>query len=223
MRITNREFDFVIEADENTSVSIVCENPKIFYEMIEDSIKLIKSNESNWVISEKDGSRIDSKQIDVIVSPFCFDINSKRLLGNVQKEIETCIYENFIEEIDYINNAFIRILEDISLRLSYEIDYNIECDVKDLIKIYDLKLSYESSSLLGKLSIYIKLLAMSLNVKLLFLVDIKRYLTAHEILILYKEARYWKIQLVIMESRFIDKLENEKVIIIDMDRCIIEL
>lgn len=168
MRITNREFDFVIEADENTSVSIVCENPKIFYEMIEDSIKLIKSNESNWVISEKDGSRIDSKQIDVIVSPFCFDINSKRLLGNVQKEIETCIYENFIEEIDYINNAFIRILEDISLRLSYEIDYNIECDVKDLIKIYDLKLSYESSSLLGKLSIYIKLLAMSLNVKLLF-------------------------------------------------------
>lgn len=223
MRITNREFDFVIEADENTSVSIVCENPKIFYEMIEDSIKLIKSNESNWVISEKDGSRIDSKQIDVIVSPFCFDINSKRLLGNVQKEIETCIYENFIEEIDYINNAFIRILEDISLRLSYEIDYNIECDVKDLIKIYDLKLSYESSSLLGKLSIYIKLLAMSLNVKLLFLVDIKRYLTAHEILNLYKEARYWKIQLVIMESRFIDKLENEKVIIIDMDRCIIEL
>ena len=223
MRITNREFDFVIEADENTSVSIVCENPKIFYEMIEDSIKLIKSNESNWVISEKDGSRIDSKQIDVIVSQFCFDINSKRLLGNVQKEIETCIYENFIEEIDYINNAFIRILEDISLRLSYEIDYNIECDVKDLIKIYDLKLSYESSSLLGKLSIYIKLLAMSLNVKLLFLVDIKRYLTAHEILILYKEARYWKIQLVIMESRFIDKLENEKVIIIDMDRCIIEL
>lgn len=223
MRITNRELDFVIEADENTSVSIVCENPKIFYEMIEDSIKLIKSNESNWVISEKDGSRIDSKQIDVIVSPFCFDINSKRLLGNVQKEIETCIYENFIEEIDYINNAFIRILEDISLRLSYEIDYNIECDVKDLIKIYDLKLSYESSSLLGKLSIYIKLLAMSLNVKLLFLVDIKRYLTAHEILILYKEARYWKIQLVIMESRFIDKLENEKVIIIDMDRCIIEL
>ncbi len=223
MRITNREFDFVIEADENTSVSIVCENPKIFYEMIEDSIKLIKSNESNWVISEKDGSRIDSKQIDVIVSPFCFDINSKRLLGNVQKEIETCIYENFIEEIDYINNAFIRILEGISLRLSYEIDYNIECDVKDLIKIYDLKLSYESSSLLGKLSIYIKLLAMSLNVKLLFLVDIKRYLTAHEILILYKEARYWKIQLVIMESRFIDKLENEKVIIIDMDRCIIEL
>lgn len=223
MRITNREFDFVIEADENTSVSIVCENPKIFYEMIEDSIKLIKSNESNWVISEKDGSRIDSKQIDVIVSPFCFDINSKRLLGNVQKEIETCIYENFIEEIDYINNAFIRILEDISLRLSYEIDYNIECDVKDLIKIYDLKLSYESGSLLGKLSIYIKLLAMSLNVKLLFLVDIKRYLTAHEILILYKEARYWKIQLVIMESRFIDKLENEKVIIIDMDRCIIEL
>lgn len=223
MRITNREFDFVIEVDENTSVSIVCENPKIFYEMIEDSIKLIKSNESNWVISEKDGSRIDSKQIDVIVSPFCFDINSKRLLGNVQKEIETCIYENFIEEIDYINNAFIRILEDISLRLSYEIDYNIECDVKDLIKIYDLKLSYESSSLLGKLSIYIKLLAMSLNVKLLFLVDIKRYLTAHEILNLYKEARYWKIQLVIMESRFIDKLENEKVIIIDMDRCIIEL
>ena len=223
MRITNRAFDFVIEADENTSISIVCEDPKVFYEMIEDSIKLIKSNESNWGISEKDGSRIDSKHIDIIVSPFCFDINSKRLLGNVQKEIEACIYENFIEEISYINNTFVSILEDISVKLSYEIDYNIECDVKDLIKTYDLKLSYKSGSLLEKLSIYIKLIAMSCNIQLLFLVDIKRYLTVHEISNLYKEARYWKIQLVIIESRFVDKLENEKVTIIDMDRCIIEL
>lgn len=223
MRITNRAFDFVIEADENTSISIVCENPKVFYEMIEDSIKLFKSNESNWIISEKDGTRIDSKQIDIIVSPFCFDINSKRLLGNVQKEIETCIYENFTEGISHINNTFVRILEDISVKLSYEIDYNIECDVKDLIKIYDLKLNYESSSLLEKLSIYIKLVAMAFNVQVLFLVDIRRYLTEYEVLALYKEARYWKIQLVIIESRFVDKLENEKVIIIDRDRCIIEI
>ena len=223
MRITNREFDFVIEADENTSISVVCENPKVFYEIIDDSIKLFQSNESNWIISEKDGTRIDSKQIDIIVSPFCFDINSKRLLGNVQKEIEACIYENFTEEISYINNTFVRILEDISVKLSYEIDYNIECDVKDLIKIYDLKLNYESGSLLEKLSIYIKLVAMAFNMQVLFLVDIKRYLTEYEILTLYKEARYWKIQLVIIESRFICKLENEKVIIIDMDKCIIEL
>ena len=135
MRITNRAFDFVIEADENTSISIVCENPKVFY----------------------------------------------------------------------------------------EIDYNIECDVKDLIKIYNLKLNYESSSLLEKLSIYIKLVAMAFNLQILFLVDIRRYLTEYEVLALYKEARYWKIQLVIIESRFVDKLENEKVIIIDRDRCIIEI
>lgn len=92
-----------------------------------------------------------------------------------------------------------------------------------MIKIYNLKLNYESSSLLEKLSIYIKLVAMAFNLQILFLVDIRRYLTEYEVLALYKEARYWKIQLVIIESRFVDKLENEKVIIIDRDRCIIEI
>lgn len=223
MIITNRIFDFAINVDENTIASIVCENPKALYEMMDDLIGMFNFHESSWIISENDGERIDVNKLELILNPFYIEINSKKLLGKVYKEIEDCITGYFLEEMSNINNIFVGIMDSVSKKLSYDIDFNFECNSKDILKIYNVKLHSESCSLLEKLSVYIKLISTALNAKCLFMMDIKRYLSEEEILTLYKEARYWKVHLVLIESKFERKLENEKTIIIDKDRCIIRL
>ena len=60
------------------------------------------------------------------------------------------------------------------------------------------------------------------GIKVVCLVNIKDYLSDEEILELYLNANYNKIHIVLVESREAKVLSNEKICIIDKDKCIIK-
>lgn len=223
MRLANTTFDFVINLHENTVASIVCENPSVFQELIVNLRNLFYEEKSCWILSEKNGERIKTNKMDVIYSPFCFEINTTKFLNKVHKDLVDIINNELFEQQQNISKEFLELIDLASNKLSYCIEIQPECNVKDILKAYSVVLEEGYGSLLEKLVTYIKLSASIHQSKCLFLIDIKRYLTKKEVIDLYQEAFYQKLYLILIESKYEEKLENENVVIIDKQKCVIRL
>lgn len=70
---------------------------------------------------------------------------------------------------------------------------------------------------------YMKLLQSLCRVKVLFLVNIKLFLSDEQMMLLYKEANYINLQIILIEHIQKNRISEEKIVIIDRDNCIIDL
>ena len=87
--------------------------------------------------------------------------------------------------------------------------------------LYGVKIENETETVLDGLIEYIKILSQMMFVPILFLVNIKSYLSKEEVLELYKMARYHKVHLVLLESIEREIIDFEQLFIIDKDLCLI--
>ena len=53
--------------------------------------------------------------------------------------------------------------------------------------------------------------------------DKKTYLSKTELLYLYQEALYQKVHLILLEAALTEQIEYEKIVIIDADKCVINI
>jgi CRISPR-associated protein Csn2 len=109
--------------------------------------------------------------------------------------------------IEYRSNV------DISLSVSEDLD------VISLLKLFDVKIETNYNSLIEKLINYINILCSIKKIDILFLVNIKSYLSEENINELYKHCFYNKINLFLLESSLNYSLPCEKTVLIDKDLC----
>jgi len=149
-------------------------------------------------------------------------LNSKKILGSALKDIEASICENYFDKFQEINTDILNLLDQAILDLPYDISFDCIKDIKDVIKICDITFQEKQLSLLEKITDYIKLESKILKLKCIIFVNLHRFLDDDEIMLLYKEAFYQKVQLIMIESHEITKKSCERVHIIDRSQCIIE-
>ena len=114
-------------------------------------------------------------------------------------------------------------LEKISSELAYDaISYELNLDTTKLLKLYDVKINLEYSSLVEKLIEYIKIMSLLLKKYVIILVNIKSYLSGIEISKLKKMALYYKVNLFLIDNIEGQIQEDDVVYIIDGDNCIIK-
>lgn len=106
--------------------------------------------------------------------------------------------------------------------LDYDLDYSDSLEVKDFLKIMNLHFADDAESLLEKLIDYVQLLHEVLQVRLFIFINIRSYLSTEGLQQLYKQVFYNKGFILLIENNdnFIRE-DNEEVMIIDKDHCII--
>lgn len=181
-----------------------------------------KKSDSTILLIENDGEDIPSAKYELITSPFIINLNSKKILGSALKDIEASICENYFDKFQEINTDILNLLDQAILDLPYDISFDCIKDIKDVIKICDITFQEKQLSLLEKITDYIKLESKILKLKCIIFVNLHRFLDDDEIMLLYKEAFYQKVQLIMIESHEITKKSCERVHIIDRSQCIIE-
>lgn len=87
----------------------------------------------------------------------------------------------------------------------------------------DITINTQDVEFLERIVEYMKLLQSLCKIKVLFLVNIKLYLTDEQMILLYREAEYINLQLVLIEHIMKSTIFEEKVVVIDKDDCIINL
>ena len=220
MKIVNARYGIDIELPEERIAVRIIENKLAMREIVHSIWEQCDGSEGEFVLSEDKVLKI-GKVCHSILNPFCIDFNNKKIISTLYGEMSNAA-EEYIQEKAELNSGVINILDKVSLALGYSgLEYNYDFAWNDLFKVYGVKLSIEYDSLLEKLVEYIKLMSKLCGIQVVFLVNIKLFLSNEELLELYSAACYNKVRLVLIEGNEQEKLEKERLYIIDKDNCFI--
>lgn len=224
MKLVHPDFFFQIELSETKVTNIIIESPDVFESMLNELYNQTLGNEGKWVLSNNSTPIEIKKYSEIILNPFNLDINNKRLLAKLYENIKnnatkTDLYIKWIELYPKVSEVLDELIED----FDYNFEYDDEIEIKELLKLVNLRLNIETSDSLEKMIDYMNLHNSILETKLFILVNIHSFYTQDKLKYLYEQAFYKKYYLLLLECKAADTVEIlEKRYIIDKDGCVID-
>ena len=223
MKLVHPDFLFQIKFEENKVTNIIIESPTIFEKIIGDLYSLVLGKEGMWVLSEDSVPMEMKKHSEIILNPFNLDINNKRILGKLYENIKN----NAIRSELYIKwkqmyPHIMEVVEAFIEEFDYSLEYDDEIEIKDLLKLLNLRFIVDSTDTLEKMIDYMNLHSSMLGTKLFVLVNIKSFYGEEKLKFLYEQAFYKKYNLLLIENKEYGKRNNNEIrYIIDKDGCVI--
>ncbi len=217
MNLKINYFDNNIKIENDYVQVIEIENKKTFYHLVSDLYKIKNDEKLDEVFFYDDNNQEINmyNKVDLYVNFFDIDLNSKKNLNALNKNIINSLTDNVKEEI--LNNfkklakSFTKILSDIDLPLSL----NDNITVEDIIKLLKISIN-KTDELLNNLLLIIDLEKVLKMNEILFFINLKQYLSQEELIEFYKYAIYNEIKIVLVDSQSYGiKLDYEKKLIID--------
>lgn len=217
MNLKINYFDNNIKIENDNIQVIEIENKKTFYRLVSDLYKIKNDEKLDEVFFYDDNNQEINmyNKVDLYVNFFDIDLNSKKNLNILNKNIINSLTDNVKEEIlnsfKKLSRSFTKILSDIDLPLSL----NDNVTVDDIIKLLKISIN-KTDDLLNNLLLLIDLEKVLKINEILFFINLKQYLSQEELIEFYKYAIYNEIKIVLVDSQSYGiKLDYEKKLIID--------
>lgn len=217
MNLKINYFDNNIKIENDYIQVIEIENKKTFYRLVSDLYKIKNDEKLDEVFFYDDNNQEINmyNKVDLYVNFFDIDLNSKKNLNILNKNIINSLTDNVKEEIlnnfKKLSKSFTKILSDIDLPLSL----NDNITVDDIIKLLKISIN-KTDDLLDNLLLLIDLEKVLKINEILFFINLKQYLSQEELIEFYKYAIYNEIKIVLVDSQSYGiKLDYEKKLIID--------
>jgi len=223
MRLSCFEYGIDIFFDENCVNVLVLENPKVYTEVLNKLLLQISGEEQGWQFSYENRDMSMGKNISVIHSPFLLELNSKKNLTFLYKELRIVSDDCFGDKMGAVNSVIVDYLDILSNRISYPIDFNIDLDVSELFKMYNVHFDFQEIDLLEKVLNYMQLEKTLCGTKLIVFINFKSFFDKEQIREIYKSSFYNKLSILMIESDKKDCIDVERYCIIDKDKCLIQV
>lgn len=221
MILNNEKYGLSIKIYENEIISLIIENPEYMRDMVSDLLKQSDGESGNFILyNDKEGIRID-KNIYIIFNPFIIDFNDKKILEKIYEELRP--YANdLVEEKFVISKSIIDAMDKILIENSYQgLIYNDDFEWKDLFKIIKLRIEENELTFIEKISEFMKILTLIGRYKIIIFINISSYVNDNELEKLVEMARYYKLNLLIVDN-IESKYKFDRTYILDSDMCIVE-
>lgn len=222
MRIIYAKYGIDLCLEENKITTIVIENPLVMSEVIRDISRQVNGEDGEWILSEQDKIFSIEKSSQFINNPLMVNSNEKRILTRLYKELfeqaNTLMYEEYTQINSYIVSFLVRLLDTVP----YHLDMEMDMDLTGILKLYGVKMESDGVGVLEVLIDYLRALSSICNIHVIWILNVKQFLTVEEVQQLYEFCFYEKILLINLEGQKNYNLEHEKCVIIDKDLCIID-
>ena len=222
MRLSYFSYGIDILMEENMVNVLVVENQQVYTELIDALIIQSAGSEGNWQLSDGDKDLTIGKSISLVHTPFMLELNSKKNLNYLYKELQTISEEYAYENLSVINSYIVTYLDKISQKIPYQIDYNLELEPTQLFKQYDVHLDLDGVTLFEKVLNYIQLEKILCNTKLIIFFNLRAFFSDEQIEEVYKTANYNKMYIFLLETQKRNSIDGEKYCIIDSDKGLIK-
>ena len=221
MKMASQELDRAIVFQENQVNELIIENAGLFQRFIRQILQQIEDDsESSIYLTEGEKILSWEKNVEIIINPFCLDINQKKLLNRLYQNMSNIVQEKgYYLKLNELSAEIISLLTEIEFDGDISLNYAMNIEPVQIFKMMDVKIETEGKTLLEKLTEYIKMVSELLQYKLIILVNIKSYLNEEEINSLYQTVHYAKVYLLLIENLERETLLKENRIIIDNDMC----
>lgn len=223
MRIIYPDFSLDCNLKQGEPFVFVIENPSIYTEIVSDLWN--QNMGQNGILRLLDGEKEKSfaKDVCLIMNPLAVDCNERKILNKLFDGMTKTMNQSFLMENTRINSEIVNYLDKILDSEPFHLEMNVEMDFTGLLKLYNVHLEYEGSSLLEKLSDYIRLTHQICRIKLFIFVGLKAFLKEEELEEFYNLTQYEEVELLLIESTSHTLISNEAGLIIDIDQCVINI
>ena len=223
MRIIYSKYGIDLYLVENKITTIVIENPSVMSKVIRDISRQVNGEDGEWVLSEQDKIFSVEKSSMFLDNPLMVNSNEKRILTRLYKELSEQANTLMYEEYTQINSYIVSFLEKLLDTVPYHLDMEVDMNLTGMLKLYGVKMESDGVSVLEVLIDYLRALSSICNIHVVFILNIKQFLTIEEVQQLYEFCFYEKMYLINLEGQKNYNLEQEKCVIIDKDLCIIDV
>lgn len=222
MKLVHPMWNNPIEFEENIIPILVVENHILFRQYVEMLLMQSLKDEGLFVLSEADQILNISKTLDVICDPFHIDINDRKIIT----KLYTALSENMLNENLYLQTAEIKIqllqyIQSVLDEVEEELVYEQNIEPSGILKLLNVHFQ-EEMDFCERIITYLDITRTYLGKKCFVFVNIRSYLSDEEIKMLYRQIQYNKHHVLFIETYCPDEIkDNEKILIIDDDMCII--
>lgn len=175
-----------------------------------------KINDSIIYSNDNKPESLDKKAL-IIYNPFEININDNKTIKYLYKEIENEMMSHSINELRSVEQKLLDLLDNISINLDFEVEYNLELDIQKLLSSIGVRFN-NPTSYLEKLVLYITLYKKIFKIDLIISFGLYNLLDKLEINNLKIELDYLEINLI--DIIYVQKNINND-IIVDDDWCTI--
>lgn len=208
---------------EGGMAGIAMENPIMMQTFVENLWKQSNGDEGEIFLTDGDKSFRMDKDVRVVFNPFAIDINERKILTKLMGELQEISETELYIMKTALNSAIVSFIEEVSGHIPYPVSYSLDLDVQQLLKVYDVRLDMQCSTLLERVIDYMKLSHQVLGVKLFVFVHLRDYFSNEDFDKLYEMVAYEQLSVLLLESRAVDTYPKEQWWIVDADNCIIEI
>ena len=223
MKLINNKYNFSFEFNENLINVLVCENEKIYNDIVTDLYKLETESDlySSFVLSNEEKHLDFNNNCEIIFNPFKIDINNKKNIEKMYHQLSKymCLDNMYIEKNEIMEKLFIYINK-LSLLSECEITHNDKIDDKSILKFMGIELDNDGG-FDDRLLNYMRVTNRLQGNKLYIFINLKSFIALESILRMYKDIEYNKLNILLIENIDRGMVKNENKIIIDRDGCII--
>jgi CRISPR-associated protein Csn2 len=223
MRLCIPDLGFDIDLVENIPAIITIESENVFSMVMSDIWSQYNGDIGTLKISDRDKPLKFSDSCACVFNPFAININDKKILNKLYKELTEEVNESLqLETAEYFSKT-ITYLDNIIDVSPYGLIYNAETGINSILKCFDFKIEETYDSLSEKIIEYAKAFHRICGVNILITMNIKSFISSDEMESIYEALAYEKIFMIDFENQQRPLGINEKGWIIDRDCCIIEM
>lgn len=223
MRFIIPSVGFETELLENKVTVISIENKSLFTKCVYDLWLQSKGEIGECVLSNGEGPIIFDKNASLIMNIFDVDVNNKKIITRVFKELAENANDYFSDSINEIQKNIVDTMDKLVDSVPYSLVYDDSWDVPSLLKMVNMRMNQVEGDPLALFFDYIQLESKICNISTYVVINIKDYFSDEELKEFYKFLFYNKINLIVIESHQSILYPDEKNWIIDQDNCIIEV
>lgn len=216
------KYGIELSLEENQIITLVVENPQVMSDMLRDIFRQINGEEGGWILSENDKIFPLEKTSVLLDNPLTADYNEKKILTKLYKELSEQAKISLYEDCIQVNSHIISFLEKLFATVPYHLEMELDVDVTALLKLYGVKVESDVADVLETLIDYLRAISSICNIHVVWILNLKQFLTEEQVDQLYEFCFYEKIYLINLEGQKNYTLKQEKYVIIDKDLCVID-
>ena len=203
---------------DNCVNALIIENPQLLYNITKDIFQLFDANDSETKILVNKEMPKDYSKIFLIDNLLDINVNSKKILGAVNKLIAKRVLPDSYKLNEIYSDGYkllCNIIEDINLPIILESDM----DINNFIKLYNPSISYSYDTLIEQLVGAIDIMIEVYNINLLITINIQDFLCEEDYFALLKHCENRDLKWLSIQAN--SKYHNDKINtrLIDNDLC----
>ena len=219
MKIAYEKLTTVLEYPEIGFLSLVIEEPRFYYEILEEFRNYLEGTDTGIVISENDKPWSSPQRATMVMDYLSLNLSSKTVITKVIRELQsTAEDETFYME----THILLAQLEELIYRYSQQKDYELgfeKLNMSSLLKSIGIYIEDDSETLEERLLAYMDLMMEVEGKELFIFVNLRSFVPADRLESMIETALQREHRMLLVDGAEYPRLAQEKRLIIDQDLC----